>query len=113
MAKIVSFLRCSTFVLIVGLVLSNSLIFSKASFAQTVTPRSTVTLSKNSKLVQSQAGFYRMTIGDIKVTRSGHAGNASKIRQTPQSARRTEFCANGQRGTIRWRAYLVLRSLAG
>jgi len=68
MAKIVSFLRCSTFVLIVGLVFSNSLIFSKASLAQTVTPRSTVTLSKNSKLVQSQAGFYRMTIGDINVT---------------------------------------------
>ncbi len=56
MAKIVSFLRCSTFVLIVGIVFSNSLIFSKASLAQTVTPRSTVTLSKNSKLVQSQAG---------------------------------------------------------
>src|SRR5216683_602241 len=68
MAKILSFLRCSTFVLIVGLVFSNSLIFSKASFAQTVTPSSTVTLSKNSKLVQSQAGFYRMTIGDINVT---------------------------------------------
>src|SRR6266481_5887141 len=67
MAKIVSFLRCSTFVLIVGLVFSNSLIFSNASLAQTVTPRSTVTLSKNSKLVQSQAGFYRMTIGDINV----------------------------------------------
>ncbi len=28
----------------------------------------TVTLSMNSKLVQSQAGFYRMTIGDISVT---------------------------------------------
>src|SRR6266436_4341745 len=68
MSKIVSFLRCSTFVLIVGLVFSNSLIFSKASLAQTVAPRSTVTLSKNSKLVQSQAGFYRMTIGDINVT---------------------------------------------
>ncbi len=68
MAEIVSFLRRSTFVLIVGLVFSNALIFSKASFAQTVTPRSTVTLSKNSKLVQSQAGFYRMTIGDISVT---------------------------------------------
>src|SRR5258708_11035205 len=68
MANIVSFLRCSTFVLIVGLVFSNSLIFSKASLAQTVTPRPTVTLSNNSKLVQSQAGFYRMTIGDINVT---------------------------------------------
>src|SRR5438132_5173839 len=60
--KRVSFLRGSTFVLIVGLA------FFNASFAQTVTPKSTVTLSKNSKLVQSQAGFYRMTIGDINVT---------------------------------------------
>src|SRR5882724_8780402 len=68
MAKILSFLGRSTFVLIAGLVLYNSLIFSKASFAQTVTPKSTVTLSKNSKLVQSQAGFYRMTIGDVNVT---------------------------------------------
>ena len=68
MAKIISFPRRSTFVLIVGLVFSNSLIFPKASLAQTVTPKSTVTLSKNSKLVQSQAGFYRMTIGDINVT---------------------------------------------
>src|SRR5882762_1916587 len=66
--NIVSFLGRSTFVLIVGLVFSNSLIFSKASFAQTVSPKSTVTLSKNSKLVQSQAGFYRLTIGDINVT---------------------------------------------
>ena len=68
MAKILSFPRRSTFVWIVGLVFSNSLIFPKASLAQTVTPKSTVTLSKNSKLVQSQAGFYRMTIGDINVT---------------------------------------------
>jgi len=35
---------------------------------KTVTQTSAVTLSKNSKLVQSQAGFYRMTIGDIHVT---------------------------------------------
>src|SRR5437870_5608404 len=62
MTSVVSFLRGSTFVLIVGLA------FFNASFAQTVTPKSTVSLSKNSKLVQSQAGFYRMTIGDINVT---------------------------------------------
>ncbi len=67
MGKIISFLRRSTFVLIAGLAFSNSL-FSNASFAQTVTAKSTVSLSKNSKLVQSQAGFYRMTIGDINVT---------------------------------------------
>src|SRR5882757_7218618 len=62
MANIVSFFIGSTFVLIVGLS------FPNPSFAQTVTPKSTVTLSKNSKLVQSQAGFYRMTVGDINVT---------------------------------------------
>jgi glyoxylase-like metal-dependent hydrolase (beta-lactamase superfamily II) len=68
MTHIVSFLRGSTLRLIVGLVFSNSLIFSHATFAQAVTPKSTVTLSKNSKLVQSQAGFYRMTVGDVNVT---------------------------------------------
>src|SRR5438309_731027 len=61
-------LRCSTFMLIVGLVFSSSLILSNTSFAQTMTPKSTVTLSKNSNLVQSQAGFYRMTVGDVNVT---------------------------------------------
>lgn len=32
-----------------------------------MTQESAVSLSKNSKLVQSQAGFYRMTVGDIDV----------------------------------------------
>src|SRR6266853_829956 len=53
---------------IVGLVLLHSFMFANSSFAQAVTQKSEVTLSKNSKLVQNQAGFYRMTIGDINVT---------------------------------------------
>jgi hypothetical protein len=52
----------------VGLVLLHSFMFANSSFAQAVTQKSEVTLSKNSKLVQSQAGFYRMTVGDINVT---------------------------------------------
>ena len=52
----------------VWLLFSTSLMFSNTSFAQTVTPKSGVTLSKNSKLVQSQSGFYRMTVGDVNVT---------------------------------------------
>src|SRR5258708_1380838 len=67
MTTIISFLRRSTFLVIAGLVFSNSF-FSNVSFSPTPTANSTVTLSKNSKLVQSQAGFYRMTIGDINVT---------------------------------------------
>src|SRR5580704_12713402 len=51
---------------VVGLGLSNFLIIGL--FAQTMSPKSTLTLSKNSKLVQSQAGYYRMTVGDINVT---------------------------------------------
>src|SRR5713101_4553289 len=66
MTNIASPFRRSIHAFIVGLALFHS--FGNASFAQTVTPSSTVTLSKNSKLVQSQAGFYRMTIGDINVT---------------------------------------------
>jgi glyoxylase-like metal-dependent hydrolase (beta-lactamase superfamily II) len=68
MANIVSLLRRSIYASVVGLVLFHFLIFANASFAQTVTDKSAVTLSKNSKLVRSQAGFYRMTIGDINVT---------------------------------------------
>src|SRR3989449_531438 len=65
MANIASLFR-RFYAFIVGLALFHS--FANASFAQTVTQKSAVTLSKNSKLVQSQAGFYRMTIGDINVT---------------------------------------------
>ena len=65
MANIASLFR-RFYAFIVGLALFHS--FGNASFAQTVTQKSAVTLSKNSKLVQSQAGFYRMTIGDINVT---------------------------------------------
>ena len=43
-------------------------IVSNASSAQTVTQKPALDLSKNSKLLQSQAGFYRMTTGDINVT---------------------------------------------
>lgn len=61
MTKTVSPFRRFIYAFILGVAVN-------ASFAQTVTQQSTVILSKNSKLVQSQAGFYRMTIGDIKVT---------------------------------------------
>ena len=43
-------------------------VVSNASSAQTVTQKTAVDLSKSSKLLQSQAGFYRMTVGDINVT---------------------------------------------
>jgi hypothetical protein len=68
MANIVSLFRRSIYAFIVGLVSFHSFIFENALFTQTIAQKSAVTLSKNSKLVQSQAGFYRMTIGDINVT---------------------------------------------
>jgi hypothetical protein len=68
MANIAPLFRRFNHALIAGLALSNFLILASASLAQTVSPQSTVTLSKNSKLVQSQAGYYRMTVGDINVT---------------------------------------------
>jgi glyoxylase-like metal-dependent hydrolase (beta-lactamase superfamily II) len=51
----------------VGLLSFYSLTFANESVAQAVTQRSGVSLSKNSKLVQNQAGFYRMNVGDIDV----------------------------------------------
>jgi glyoxylase-like metal-dependent hydrolase (beta-lactamase superfamily II) len=51
----------------VGMLSFYSLMFANQSFAQAVTQKSGVSLSKNSKLVQSQAGFYRMNVGDIDV----------------------------------------------
>ena len=68
MTNIASPFKRSIHAFIVGLVLLHSFMLANSSFAQTVTQKSEVTLSKNSKLVQSQAGFYRMTIGDINVT---------------------------------------------
>ncbi len=67
MTNIASPFKRSIHAFIVGLVLLHSFMFANSSFAQAVTQKSEVTLSKNSKLVQSQAGFYRMTIGDINV----------------------------------------------
>jgi glyoxylase-like metal-dependent hydrolase (beta-lactamase superfamily II) len=54
-------------VLLAGLAILYSLMFANESFAQAVTQKSGVSLSKNSKLVQNQAGFYRMNVGDIDV----------------------------------------------
>src|SRR5579862_4725654 len=51
----------------VGLLSFYSLTFANESVAQAVTQKSGVSLSKNSKLVQNQAGFYRMNVGDIDV----------------------------------------------
>src|SRR2546423_12177866 len=67
MTNSMSFIRACTFTLIVWLLFSTSSMYSNTSFAQTLTPKSAVTLSKTSKLVQSQAGFYRMTVGDVAV----------------------------------------------
>src|SRR5437879_1436948 len=49
MTNSMSFIRACTFTLIMWLLFSTSLMFANVSFAQTVTPKSTVTLSKNSK----------------------------------------------------------------
>ena len=67
MAGFASLFRRSMYAFIVGLLSFFSAIFASASFAQTVNQQSGVSLSKNSKLVQSQAGFYRMKIGDVDV----------------------------------------------
>lgn len=67
MATIVSLFRRSIYAFVGGLLWLYSLMFANESFAQTITQKSGVSLSKNSKLVQSQAGFYRMNVGDIDV----------------------------------------------
>ena len=67
MASFMSLFKRSTYPVIVGLLSFYSLMSPNVSFGQAGTQQSGVALSKNSKLVQSQAGFYRMNVGDIDV----------------------------------------------